>query len=85
MKNTQINIKQFLKPHRKKIFLFILIFVIIEIILWIIINACAYSCPMPPTPCQIKCLLNPQYFISATVINVIISYLVSCLLLKDKN
>ncbi len=48
------------------------------------VNVCAFSCPMPPAPCYTKCLLNPQYFISTTLVNIIISYLISCFFLKEK-
>lgn len=78
-----INI-QILKPNRKKIVLFILIFIAIEIVLYFMVNVCAFSCPMPPAPCYTKCLLNPQYFISTTLVNIIISYLISCFFLKEK-
>ena len=48
-------------------------------------NACVFSCPKPPIPCQTECLLNPRYFVPATLVNMIVSYLISCLFLKEKN
>ena len=77
-------IKQFLEVEKKKVILFILIFITIEIILWFMTKACTYSCPLPPTPCQSYCLLNSKNFLPATIVNIFISYLISCLLRRTK-
>ena len=49
------------------------------------VNACAFSCPKSPTLCKSKCLLNQQYFIPSTLANIAVSYLISCLFVKEKN
>jgi len=77
-------IKEFLKPEKKKVILFVLIFITIEVILWLMTKACAYSCPPPPTPCQSYCLLDSKNFLPATIVNIFISYLISCLLRRTK-
>jgi len=77
-------IKEFLKPSPKKIIFSILIFIVIEIVLWLMTEACAFSCPKPPTFCQSYCLLDKKNLLPASGISFIISYLISCVVRPKK-
>jgi len=69
---------EFLKPEKKKLIFFVLVFLGIEYILWLMTDTCAFSCPAPPTICKPHCLLNENEFLPASIINFVFSYILSC-------
>jgi len=78
-----MNVEGF-KPSGKKLILFVLIASGIEFILWVMSIACAFSCPPPPSPCRPRCLLNPEEFLPATVLNLVFSYILSCIIKPEE-
>jgi len=77
-------IKQFLKPSRGKILFSVLIFIMLEIVLYLMTQACAYSCPPPPTPCRSYCLLDSKKFLPASILAFLISYFISSIIHSEK-